>query len=376
MRSQSIPLQSGAAGDDDPIVRPLGTVINSCHNNRTSVNIYVDESGSFANSTTRGSWNVVVALAAAETGRKAIAKAVRLVRKSAGAHPEEEVKLKHVAEHSYLEFLGAMRHHDLLIFATATDAGMNSTERVARHQRMQVAKIREAIPCMRHEAGRLAVELLASQVESISPQLYVQLVCQVNLLCDVLNRSINFFAQRRPATLREFRWRIDQKNTARTTFEDAFEKIAPMLLQTRSIKEPFSKVEGFDYSAMKAYEFELGKGADYLQTVHGFPDMDSLNLQKIIRGNMEFVDSKSLDGVQAVDLIASGLRRLLRGEFSDNKGVARGLSRLFVQAQRGSSVISLVTMAPEEASPSPYVTDMIRTINNGSKRMLAQTSGV
>jgi len=339
------------------------------------VNIYVDESGSFVNSPTLGSWNVVAALTAAETGRKVIAEAVRRVRRSAGAGPTEEVKLNRLDERAYLEFLDAMQHQDLVVFATATDAGLNSIERVARHKTMQVAKIREGVPRMRYEGGRLGVELLASQVESISPQLYVQLVCQVSLLHDVIDRAINYFAQRRPATLREFRWRIDQKNSTRTAFEDAFEKIAPALLQTRSIREPFAKVEGFDYRAMKAYEFEDGKAPEYLQTEYGLPEMEGFNVQKMVRGNLEFVDSESLDGVQAVDLIASGLRRLLRGSFSDNICMARALGRLFVQAKSGSNAISLTTMAAEEKSTSPHVADMVRAINASSKQMLVRASG-
>lgn len=153
------------------------------------MNIYVDESGSFVNSPTPGSWNVVAALTAAETGRKVIAEAVCGVRRAVGAGPTEEVKLNRLEERAYRQFLDAMKHQDVAVFATATDAGLNSIERILRHQSMQVANIREGIPRMRYEGGRLGVELLASQMESISPQLYVQLVCQVNLLHDVVTRA-------------------------------------------------------------------------------------------------------------------------------------------------------------------------------------------
>lgn len=340
------------------------------------MNIYIDESGSFANSPTLGSWNVVAALTAAETGRKVINEAILQVRRSVRARPNEEVKLKHLDERTYLKFLGAMQHQDIAVFATATDAGLNSIERIARHQTMQTAKFRAAIPRMRYEGGRRGIELLASQLESISPQLYVQLLCQVNLLYHVVASSINYFAQRRPATLGEFRWRIDQKNTARTTFEDAFEKIAPALLQTRSIRAPFARVEGFDYRAMKAYEFENGTAPEYLQTDYGLPQMEGFNIQKMIRGNIEFVDSKSLVGVQAVDLIVSGLRRLLRGDFSDNVGLAHALGRLFVKPMQGSNAISLLTMEPGEEVVSSHVVEMLRRIDASSKPMLTLASKV
>lgn len=334
------------------------------------MNLYIDESGSFANSPRMGSWNVVAALASAESARKAISDAVRRTRLAAGAAPNEEVKLKRIAERAYRTFLDALDRQDILLFATATDAGLNSLDRVTRHQAMQVANIREAVPRMRFEGGRIGVQLLADQLEAQSPQLYVQLICQVNLLHDVLRRSINYFAQRRPATLREFRWRIDQKNVAKPTFEEAFEKIAPALLQTRSIREPMEWVHGFDYSHMKAYEFEDGKAPNYLQTEYGLPEMDAIDIQKMIRGNIEFVDSKSLDGVQAVDLLASGLRRLLRGEFSDNKGMASAIGRLTLQNRRGLNPITLTTFSKAEGTATPHVGKVILEMSAKSKSML------
>ena len=313
---------------------------------------------------------MVAALSVAEAGRKVIAKALQQVRQAVGARATEEVKLHRLDERSYLQFLKALQHPDLVVFATATDAGLNSLERVKRHQTMQVSKIRETLPRMKYEGGRIGVELLASQVESISPQLYVQLVCQISLLHEVIDRCINYFAQRRPGTLREFRWRIDQKNTSRTDFEDAFEKIAPVLLQTRSLRSPFARVKGFNYSAMTAYEFEDGKGPAYLQEEYGLPEMQGFNVEKLIRGNISFVDSESLEGLQIVDLVVSGLRRLLRGGFSDNGSVARELGRLFVQARLGSNAMSLVTMAPDGIPTSSHVTQMVKAINASSKRMI------
>jgi hypothetical protein len=119
---------------------------------------------------------------------------------------------------------------------------------------------------MRYEGGRTGVALLANQMEALPHQLYVQLVCQTHLLHDIVGRAVNYFAQRNPATLGEFRWRIDQKDTSKTVYEDAFEKIAPALLQTRSFSEPLERVKGFNYSHFSAYEYEDGKMPDYLRT--------------------------------------------------------------------------------------------------------------
>ena len=54
--------------------------------------------------------------------------------------------------------------------------------------------------------------------------------------------------QRDSIALCRFNWRIDQKNAAKTAFEDAFEKVAPELLQSKSINEPLIMLKGADYS--------------------------------------------------------------------------------------------------------------------------------
>jgi hypothetical protein len=337
------------------------------------VNIFIDESGSFVRSEKRESWNAVVAVASAESARSTIASAVGQVRREAHGMPNEEIKLNNVDEEGYLRFLGSLRHTGLIVFAATTDAGLNTPDRVVRHQAMQVANIREAIPKMRFEGGRMGVKLLADQIESLSPQLYVQLICQINLLHDVVGRSINYFAQRIPATLREFRWRVDQKNTIKTTFEDAFEKIAPALLQTRSIHEPMEWVRGFNYGYLKAYEFEDGRAPDYLQTEYGLPEMEGLNVQKLIRRNLDFVDSKKSDGIQVADLLASGLRRLLRGAFADNASVARALAQLTLQNKRGKHPIILTSFSEVETPVSEHVASTVRILARGSRHMLARS---
>ena len=117
---------------------------------------------------------------------------MKSLKLATAAQSRDEVKLNDVDEGQYLRFLESLGKTHAVLFATATDAGLNTLERLTRHQDIQVAKIRENIPRMRHEGGRQGVELLANQLETISPQLYTQLVCQVDLLHAVVSRSINY----------------------------------------------------------------------------------------------------------------------------------------------------------------------------------------
>ena len=255
------------------------------------------------------------------------------------------------------------------MFATATDSGLNTLDRVQAHKARHVEDIRDNIPRMKFDGGRLGMTLLANQLESLPAQLYVQLITQVNLVHDVIDRGINFYVQRRPVTLREFRWRVDQKNTTKTVFEETFEKIAPPLLQARSIREPMMQVREFDYQHLKAYEFAPGEGPTYLQTDYGLPPMDGLNVQKLFRGNLKFVDSNASEGVQVADLLASGLRRVLKGAFDKPTHVAKAIGRLCVQNVRGKQAINLVSFGEDR----PLHTDtssIVRHINHESKQFI------
>jgi hypothetical protein len=330
------------------------------------VNIYIDESGSFVFHPKEGSWSVVVAVCCPESSRRPISEVIGRLRRSRGS-TTGEVKLPHLGESEYVQFLESLAKYELIMFATGTDSGLNTPDRVQAHKAAHVSDIRENIPRMKFEGGRLGMTLLANQLESLSSQLYVQLITQVNLVHDVIGRGINFYVQRKPVTLREFRWRIDQKNTTKTVFEETFEKFAPPLLQARSIQDPMVHIRQFDYRHLAAYEFEEGQEPDYLQTEYGLPPMEVLNVQKLFRGNLKFVDSKASEGVQVADLLASGLRRVLKGAFDRPSEVARAIGRLCVQNVQGKHAINLFSFGDEQPLEKD-TSAMVRHIDRESRQ--------
>ena len=311
------------------------------------MNIYIDESGSFVNASAVGKWNAVVAVTVPEAARRGLACNLRQLKLRHGTPLVQEIKLNALAESEYLDFLQALAGLNLAVFCTATDAGSNTPAIVRERQRNQVREILRHIGKMRYEGGRLGVQLVASQLANLSPQLYVQLVCQVNLMYDVVSQATMYYAQHCPSTLREFRWRIDQKNTRRTDFEDAFEKLSPTLLQSRSIAEPLMLVHGFDYSHMTQYEIEKG-APNYLKDVYGIEIGDAFNVHKLVRDNMRFMDSRQSFGIQVADLVASGIRRCLRREFANNEAAAQALGALMLQAKDNQPSVSLVTLASDK----------------------------
>lgn len=82
-----------------------------------------------------------------------------------------------------------------------------------------------------------------------------------------------------------------------------------------------------------------------------FPSLKNeaaFDIQKIIRKDMLFLDSKKYLGIQVSDLLASGLRRLLKQEFEDNEIAAYLLGRLMVQRSHNRTPIKLVTFGLKE----------------------------
>jgi hypothetical protein len=63
-----------------------------------------------------------------------------------------------------------------------------------------------------------------------------------------------------------------------------------------------------------------------------------------IMRDSKFVRSHDVPGVQVADLLASAWRRLLRGGFEDNDGVAHLLGRLTVQRPRPNPSIHLMSL--------------------------------
>lgn len=333
------------------------------------MNIYIDESGSFVNAPVTGKWNAVAALAVPETERKKLEHLVHRLKTSTLGTSTKEVKLHELTEDAYIKFIADLANLNVAVFCTATDAGLNTTVSVLVHQKHQTQEILRHLDKMKYEGGRQGVMLMAAQLEKLPVQLYVQLICQMDLMFDVVSRVITYFAQHSPSALREFRWRVDQKNSSRTDFEDAFEKLSPALLQTMSMDEPLMMVKGFDYSGMSQYEFKDGNVPEYLRQDYGIEVTNALNIQKLVRGNIKFMDSADSLGIQTADLVVSGIRRCLRKQFSNNDAAATLLGKLMLQAKHNSPSLNLISFA-DDAPLETGTASIVRTMSANSKRMV------
>jgi len=80
------------------------------------LNIYIDESGSFVNASTIGSWNAVAAFAVSEKSEEKIEYHLDQLKISNGFDPSKEVKLKDLSEGSYLQFIENLAALNIVVF--------------------------------------------------------------------------------------------------------------------------------------------------------------------------------------------------------------------------------------------------------------------
>lgn len=308
---------------------------------------YIDEAGSFVSKgASENSWCTVVCYSIPEFEKRKLIDVLKSLKQKEGFSTGSEVKLKNLSESGFLDFVSQLSKLNGSLFGVATDSYYNSIEAINSHKEMHVESICRGQGEMKFEGGKEAMRILHSQFSNLPGQLYVQFHCQAVLLSSFLRRGIAFYVQRYPNSLKKFRWRYDAKELSRITdFEDSFQKFVPALLQAYSIDNPTPALDWCDYSPMQEY---IGTVPDYV--VEKVPDLegkDAFDVQKIVRGDIEFVDSKSSPGIQVADLLASGLRRLLRSEFDNNEVMACAMGKLLLQEESNKPPIALVAFDGE-----------------------------
>ncbi len=327
------------------------------------MNLFIDESGSFVYTPKPNSWSLVGCYAISDRDYNRAQGILRKLKKNYGFNKNDELKLHNLDEDAFFDFLMKLNDLESTFHVVATESSLNTPDEVKTHQVIQGNMIIQHIDKMKYEEGRQAVKSLRERVINLSPQLYAQLSCQIGLMFKVVNTIVPYYIQRDPRVLSRFRWRVDRKNINKTTFEEAFEILSPAIIQTRSFTDPLIMIIGCDYSALEKYIYTKETAPKYLSEQYGLNAADGLNIQKIIREDIKFVDSRSVVGVQITDLLVSGLRKCLRLEFSGNKKIAIVLGKLMVQAKHNKSPIDLICFS-RNVKPIDEVSELVKLMIN------------
>lgn len=92
------------------------------------MNIYIDESGTFVSAASnQNAWNCVAAYASPEVDTRKTKQLLNSLKIQSGMKYTDEIKLKHIKEEIYFEFLKELGELNGLLFVVATNGFHNKT---------------------------------------------------------------------------------------------------------------------------------------------------------------------------------------------------------------------------------------------------------
>lgn len=275
--------------------------------------IFVDESGNFS----KGSeWGLVCSIALPD---KEVGPARRKLEFLTRDWPRRNGELKggslgvaHLAELVEILFQRSALSHACAIHVASEDFA-----EVERHKADQCEGMTRHLTEEHHPELSAAVFALRSILEGMPAQLYLQCLAQSELVESVITESTAYFAQRKPRELAAFRWTVDAKSPHGDTSQETWwrDTLGP-LLEAKSLREPWPLVRdpAFDYRHFErsfGFEKRMWFPDRPRETVRGF------SIGKIVGENLSFADSRTDILLQAVDILASFLRRALSGSLDD-----------------------------------------------------------
>ena len=137
-------------------------------------------------------------------------------------------------------------------------------------------------------------------------------------------------------------------------------------------------LEGADYSALSRFEYPENKAPEYLQRDYGFElgrEAPGLNIGKVMREDIQFVDSQKNHGVQVADLLAAGVRRVLRLGFKRNDQAAELLGSLMPQREKDQPPVHLLGFAKRELLVRQDTNRILRLMERLARPMLSGDPG-
>ena len=283
--------------------------------------IFVDESGNFS----KGSeWGLVCSIALPD---REVGPARRKLEFLTRDWPRRNGELKggSLGVEQMAGLVETLFQRSALSHACAIHVAGEDFSHVERHKAGQCEGLTQHLTKEHHPDLVAAVHALRSALEGMPAQLYLQCLAQSELVESVITESVTYFAQRRPRELASFRWTVDAKSPHGDTSQERWwrDTLGP-LLEARSLRQPWPLVRdpAFDYRHFErsfGFEKEMWFPDRPRETVAGF------SIGKIVGDNLSFADSRSDILLQAVDVLASFLRRALTGSLDDpNVGAILG----------------------------------------------------
>ncbi len=333
--------------------------------------IFIDEGGQF---TSTSDWSVVCALALPDKEVGRVRRKLAYLTRDWPKAPSGELKGGSLSANHLTALVDLLFARDALLHAVAIDMSRENEESLKDHKHNQCEGLTAYLTPDHHADFIAEVWTLRRTLAAMPVQLYVQSVLMSELTATVVERTVMYFAQRRPRELGEFRWVIDAKDPRRITTQEKWwrDTLAP-LQESRSRHTPLKRVADpdFDYRFFnKAFEFEKLMW----HPVKPRELMTGYDIKKCLSEQISFEDSRSDILLQAIDILTNFLRRLLLGRIVD-PAIARTLGRLQILQRPSKNIyqtIQLLTLTTDTRTESAQLGKMLRQMSLAGRSLFRQ----
>jgi hypothetical protein len=293
-------------------------------------------------------------------------------------HQAKEVKGSKLDEQQMATVFKLLRRFDVLAFAVCVDMGLHTEAGIESHKNGQADVFQKKVTEVKYPKMKHSLEDLAARIRALPNQLYVQSVVLSDLVSEVFKASTLYYAQRIPATLGSFKWRVDAKDRRTTEYEKLWVKIVLPIFQTESLQKPLLRLKGADYSAfgkfLKTAPEPPAHLKDHIPGERASRSMpfEYADVREILTDDLKFHASERYTGLQLVDIVASAIRRAC------NQTLQRpgweGVCRLIVQRERSKNSLRFISLRELDLPPGyalPYE-DVIKKCDLDCKQMLTR----
>jgi hypothetical protein len=344
------------------------------------VHICIDESGTFCVPTRTGpSISCVGALTIPDSTFVAAVDDFCVLTESWPRDSHGEIKGRLIRDpNQFYDYIELLRRHRCFFDCVAIDMGLHDEAIVARHRDAQAGRVIAGLT-ERHKPSLIAqLNQIAADMRSMSPQQYVQLVAQNELVNAVLQSKTLYYCQAAPSEIGNFHWCIDAKSNTRTRAEHIWRDLAPGLLESRSFREPGIALIGGDYSHFDRFRSKLGeKDLEARRAYHHSQPRPGRNFSdsgfdpgKILREDLAFKDSRDTVELQMADVATSIAARALRGNVG--RRAWWNLGHIMHQQVGPGEVVHLIafTGAKSRWAPAPPYYDVLRHLRRTAQELL------
>lgn len=335
--------------------------------------IYIDESGIFANPTgKKHSVSCVAALVMPEQYQKYIFKRFKHLKVSWGIGSGEPKGSK-LNEEQIAYVISILNDYDVFVTACGIDIGIHTDDQITTHKQRQTENITKHVTPEHHPNLVRQLEELRERYYQLSNQLYAQSVLLTVLVQSVIQIATLYYCQRNPFTLSCFRWVIDAKDDNLTNYEDIWSSVVMPFCESKSLSNPIAFLEGGDYSWFdRKFNADMATAPKHLQPFikkeRQNEPFHAFDAKKVLSENRSFKSSDKNLGLQLADIIVNAIRRALHGNLKINGW--GNLGRLMVSPEKGHNAMQMVAMHHEAIpNPLPYG-HVIKHFDKISKPML------